>query len=478
MLSAAGAPVRGAQVSLTVRAGVGDDTTGRGSGSVDTDADGRFRLDGLAAGQLTIEATASDGRTARLGPRRFDPAAPRELLVVRFGGPVFVSGRVGFPDEHPATGARVRWLGAGDSVNDGVLAAAGADGRFRVGPLVAGSGLLRAERVNANVNVGTSGRLANELELDLRDGRDRSDVRLVLERADRSLEGLVVDPDGRPLQDAQVEVRPLELIETAYTYTPTLADADGRFRVLISRAGATRSRPARRGCPARAWSRPSPGCAACASSSRGRHRSPAWWWSLTAGPRGAAQVRLLPDGPDRLGFTSGLEEGRTVEARAPGATFSLATLAPMHYQLWAVSPDGRVSRPLSFVLGPGEQRTAVRLVLGPALVVQGQVLDHQTGAPLAGIGVNLPWTDAHIHAVTDERGIFRLEHLVPGQVLPIMIRADGGHLTDHWDLDSAQLRGELILPPFRLLPRHWGSRSGRALITRGFSLQFRPAARW
>jgi RNA polymerase sigma factor (sigma-70 family) len=473
LLSATGAPVSGARVSLTVRAGLGRDALWRGSGSVQTDAHGRFRQDGLAAGQLTIEAHAPDGRRAQLGPRPFDPSGPGEPIVVRFAGSVFISGTVTSPDGTPASAARVRWLGMNDSVGEGLVAPVQAQGRFRVGPVPAEAGLLRAERLNANVHIGSSALLANEKALDLADGRDRGDVRLVLEPADRSLEGVVVSSEGRPLPDARVEAEP-KGTESAWTRTPALADVDGRFRIPNLTRG-----------PHEVWASapglPSSRKVVAEAGSRNLRLvvpRPASVAGVVLEPDGRparnARVRLLPAGPDRLYFTSGLEEGRTDEARPPGASFTFTGLAPMHYQIWASSPGGRIARPASFVLRPGEGKTGLRLVLGPAVTVQGQVLDHHTGAPLADIGINLPWTSEHLHARTDGRGIFRLENLVPGQALPVMVRGDENHIVDRWDVTWPASGGEHTLPPFRLLPVLSRARAGCSLVTRGFALDYPP----
>ncbi len=98
--------------------------------AAETDADGWYRVDGLAPGELSIEATHSDyprvakDVTLRAGENRLDLA---------FSGGVRVSGRVVDPGGAPLAGATVSLRDPGAFWGGGSETVSGADGSFTIG---------------------------------------------------------------------------------------------------------------------------------------------------------------------------------------------------------------------------------------------------------------------------------------------------------------------------------------------------------
>jgi RNA polymerase sigma factor (sigma-70 family) len=448
VVSASGAPIAGAEVEVVVRSEASYDAPRSGSARLRSDAAGRFHAAALGRGQLTVTATTGQGRAVRVGPRPYHPGA-REEVVLRFGAALSIAGRVTWSDGAPAAGARVRWVPPRTDIEEGVVATAGADGRFRLGPVDAGPGLLRAERPHATRIIGTDQVLANEQRLDLSDGRDRTDVALRLARADGTIAGLVVDDSGTPVADAHVEAEPIgPEMESAWIATAALSGRDGRFALGDLIPGAHMVRATAPGQPSSKALRVQAGAQAVRLVIPRAGTLAGLVVDGEGRPARAAEVTVLPDGPDRLPFSSGVAEGMSTT----GASFSFAALAPGNYELVATTPDGKVARAGDLTLAPGERRTGVRLVLGPALTVEGQVVDHATGAPLASIGIALPWTSSHVHARTAADGTFTLPPQAPGRTLPVMIRASDQYLSETFTVTlPATTMGRYRLPVMPLL---------------------------
>lgn len=144
-------------------------------------------------------------------------------------------------------------------------------------------------------------------------------------------------------------------------------------------------------------------------------------------------VREMPDGELRLGVATGTD-GQFMFAALPAGPYSLRArksgYASGGLGQMRVSPheDGGF-----FELGANERRGDVTLRLWKYSAITGRVVD-ESGDPIVGVRVNAfrrsflagrPVFDAHAQpAETDDRGIYRLSRLVPGDYVVGVVRGD------------------------------------------------------
>lgn len=198
VLDEAGRPIAEASVALvTTQAGwmQGGRLFRRPSrGQVTTDSEGRFELTAIETGKMRVEA---QGQGFRRNGVDVEAAELKDVegieIVLRPGATL--SGRVAGPDGEAVQGARVTLSGdAEDSpfrLSDNTALSDG-DGEYTL------SGLEEGRR---EVSVFAAGFLAADKGIEIQDGANRADLRL--ERA-LSVEGRVLDPQGRPAAGAQV----------------------------------------------------------------------------------------------------------------------------------------------------------------------------------------------------------------------------------------------------------------------------------
>jgi protocatechuate 3,4-dioxygenase beta subunit len=230
----AGAPVAGATIELHGDPGDGDsprqseaDRYGaahptsaqrRGEGATTGD-DGRFRI-GIPAGRWAVSA-ARDGYLTAVSPALVSDGrtAGAELTLVLTAGRR-VAGVVVDGDDRPVPGAEleVRW-----SFGSRVERRARSDGagRFDLTGLPPGKVAILA--------IGAAGS-SPPVHLDLSHADPDEELILTLEN-DGRIDGVVRDPAGRPVRDAEVvcvEIAPSERAAHTHPFAVT-ADGDGRF---------------------------------------------------------------------------------------------------------------------------------------------------------------------------------------------------------------------------------------------------------
>jgi hypothetical protein len=142
VVSAWGAPVADAEVSATVREGVGPAAPIRGFGRARSDQRGGFRIERLAPGRLTLLAQHPLHGLGEAGPLALQPRPA--AVTVRFQPAAFVTGTVRAQDGTSAGGVLIEWQGSRPT-GDTATARSTSDGRYRLGPLAPGQGLIRAE---------------------------------------------------------------------------------------------------------------------------------------------------------------------------------------------------------------------------------------------------------------------------------------------------------------------------------------------
>jgi RNA polymerase sigma-70 factor (ECF subfamily) len=240
VVDADGKPVAGAAVSLDVPVppAIGRWMEPIAAAPVWTDAEGKFRLDGLAPGEVVIRATHhSRGLFGRTGPTKVSEGVATVVRVEATTGAV-VTGTVLREDETAAPGAVLRVAIGGvekgmESLREKALAALEADteahpvgegGVFRVAGLAPGTYTLFAVAEGCTPVRG--------VEVVLAAGEVRDELRFVF-RGERLLTGRVVDENGSPIEGARITIRDMEEARVFHGggVGAGATDADGRFRV-------------------------------------------------------------------------------------------------------------------------------------------------------------------------------------------------------------------------------------------------------
>ena len=206
---------------VTLGAGRG---RGRGGGAplpapVISDAQGRFRFEGVPPQVGWVQASAGDLLSDRVG---VEPGDAEVILTVRPGG--VLAGRVLHADGRPATAFALQLvrLRRPDPVR--TLSIVDPDGRYEVRGLAAGAWELQALAADS----GPSDRIRVELPA-TPGARVEKDVRL---RGGRRLTGVVRDATNQqPVPGARVAMESSPGEDSVLVRTGTFTGADGRFEI-------------------------------------------------------------------------------------------------------------------------------------------------------------------------------------------------------------------------------------------------------
>jgi len=420
LVDEAGAPVAGAQISVTTR------TPFTVSGEGRTDAEGRFRLAGLSAGKVAITVE----RVGFVPLHRDVPelAAERDVtglrLVLERGASV--EGRVVFPDGTPAADARIRYTLPGRGGRpwpSSFTVRAGEDGAFVVAGL--GDEPIRldawaVQKSTVDVVSAIRGKTRRKTERTRHAGSlddvlpGVTDVVIRL-GGGNTLAGIVLDTSGAPVREFRIRVT--EIGDGAWDRRDHVSRkfeaTDGAFELSGLPAGK---------------------------------------FEVTASAEGfgtsTAQQRFLPGETEPLRFVIGrtgsiagivltaggtpiegawIEENRERSRRMwPGnvrparseadGSFLLADVEPGTFSLTARADGHAPSVRTPVRLEPGEDLDGVELHLRPGATLTGEVRG-VGGRPDADREVTLwGWdTRTHLTARTDEKGGFRFDGAPPGR---------------------------------------------------------------
>jgi hypothetical protein len=210
-----GDPVTGARVQAS--------HNGHGVGTVITDAFGRFRFEDLPAGQITLQAAAWEvSRSSVVSAVQLAAGETREVtLRLADGDTRTVTGRVVFHDAVSNTDLPVE--GAVAFINGpGIFAYTDADGRYRLeGVPVQGEtdGAYSVQAIDYARRLQGSVGLPPILDTtaDLVEAQP-----IVLEQMTGGIDGVVLDPLGRPLGNADVRLF-TELVQTTTRFDGTFS---------------------------------------------------------------------------------------------------------------------------------------------------------------------------------------------------------------------------------------------------------------
>jgi hypothetical protein len=257
-----------------------------------------------------------------------------------------------------------------------------------------------------------------------------------------TLEGVVVDEEGRPVEGATVAAAtPVDAAPTSETWEVkgvrgSRTGADGRFVVNAMQAGDT------------LLSAEGPGSAQDMSRMLEdvRLKAPARDLRLVLVRLGSARLRVLrPDGTAFVGSADWVSDGTIgsgAQRETKDGTFELYGLGDGEYEFRVSVRDfAPIRRPFGAHL-----RGAVELgdvVLDPGVTLRGRLTD-ATARPVPHARVIV---DSVPVVPSDGEGAFRLEHVPCGPV-DVTVVADG-FLTRHLHLDATEAAGEVAITLLR-----------------------------
>jgi protocatechuate 3,4-dioxygenase beta subunit len=218
-----GKPVAGAKVFATTLAVVVMDRFNapikENPGNVVTDAEGRFRFRELHPGEtFTLYVQRAGYIDEALGAIRATDGKPLEIVLQP---EATISGSVIDEAGEPVPNATIQWLPEAPKGSQ--------DGRGTTGTGQDGSfSLTKLDPGPARLVAAAEGRGTAEIDLTLEAGQDRKDVVLHLRTEGPTLEGRVLDSQGRPL--AGVSVNPMRVMPLPGRGSAT-TDESGHFRL-------------------------------------------------------------------------------------------------------------------------------------------------------------------------------------------------------------------------------------------------------
>ncbi len=423
----AGEPVAGADVSAQT---VGGDPRGaRSWSSEQTEDDGSYRLDGLAAGEVSVNVSADKHPQAAEPPRVTVTAGQESKLDIVLDDGGAIAGIVVDEDGTPVRGAQIRARGKKWSWGWGNTPTSGDDGTFTIEGLEAGSYRVEASRgwSDSMRKPGTNDDDVQGERVDVQLGQT-AQVKLVVESRKGVIAGIVVDAAGQPVPDAYLAAEREADIDGmpegaaarssrwGWDRKPVVTDPQGGFELRELTAGKYTLRAYRRGG----------GEAIAEHVAVGTKNA-----RLTIRATGAVSgtVTLTGGGaPDDLTVSisdqqTGFERSEQF-FRTKGA-FTLAELPPGKFKLVANAEQGRGE--LELTLAEGEQKAGLSIQLMPRTTVTGRLVELTTKAPVAGMQVMVQPQDGNggmiimggmggTEHISDSDGRFEVQDAPTGKV--------------------------------------------------------------
>ena len=405
VVDAEGEPVAGADVSLSkegTRMVIGGSALpGAPVGSAATDAEGRFTIDGLEAGAMTLEVTARGflpAQRAGIQVREGEEAAGIEVVLDR--GAV-VSGRVLDASGLAVDGARLSVVeqGAAGPMRFGRgLVISGGDGSYRLEGVEPGQRSVAAEHEDYPRAV---------RDLEVRPGDNRLDIRL---GRGVEVEGLVLDVAGRPVEGAAVELVAAGSFRGGSQAT---SDAAGAFRFVGVAPGAYRLQGRK------------PGFATASLPEEVQVGAlPVGGLELRLDAGGAIRGRLVGLTPEEISRARVLAlpgtggSGVRLDLAAGRVDYTgeyrIEPLAPGDWTVIAEVSDGGRRAQGRATLAPGTSEAVLDLEFGGGLTLSGRVVKSGAAVPGAMVFARGQDVTASGSSTTTADGAFRIEGLEAG----------------------------------------------------------------
>lgn len=450
-----------------------------------TDDQGKFEMDGLVAGDYSVEANHEDHVSPDPAPKVTLVAGDNEELRLTLEAGGTITGRVVDANRRPVPGASARVVGKGwwsssnaHTADDGTFTIdAVRPGEHRI---VADRGWLREMRAPGTTDDDVQG-----VPVTVRAGETVS-VDLVVEEQFGKIEGRVVDADGAPVDDAFVHARRVSDSAAASSKRgrasvrwgawgarkPALTDQDGTFSLEELEVGTHTVMAMRKGG----------GEGVVESIKTG---STGVVVQLSDGATMSGKVTLAAGGsPKRFSVSvsaPAVGVWRDESFFETGGTFKMTDLPPGAYDITVTATEGTTTAKAD--LSQGKDASGISLVLTPKIDVTGTVVDVKTGAPVPGMkvsimprkggGFSFGGGDGDREDVTDDAGKFKVAAAPSGAVrVMVMPRNFFGadDATYGWHNLVTNIPGEgstYELPPIKVAASKakMGDRSGDFGIT-------------
>jgi protocatechuate 3,4-dioxygenase beta subunit len=482
VLSREEGPIAGATVTALVSQG-GDLRAGA-SATDRTDQTGGFRLVGLAAGQVRVEAEAPERGRASFGPSPLGAGETRTITLTLEPGAT-VSGTVSYEDGTPAPGATVMaTVLAQPSVNQ---TRAGTDGSYRLGPLPAGQVMIVASRKEGyggllQMDMSRAARASQQVELAANERR--RGVNLVVEKGGHKVTGQVLGTDGKPLAGASVRAERNEAMAGLRSAMAAMlgddkvvSDQDGRFTIddlsagpylLVARsAGLPDARVPRVPTDAREVRiQFQPGATLGGVVVDGTGQPVADYSvraveAAAAGSSDGATTRMVQGMASMFGGAGG------VSVHDASGAFELRSLAAGKYDVLATTADGRLARLSAVTVAAGERKTGLRLMLKSGITVHGKVVELGPETPVTGLPVVVMDEQRPQFTSSGQDGTFRLQGLSPGRGVQVSVGGPmAAFIPDRYEVTLSEGKGEVDLGILRVVrgpARRGDNRTGLAV---------------
>ena len=422
------------------------------SAAVHTDADGRFLVENVLPGPLTVTASHSDRGSGftEAGPLR--PSEDRQVLV-RLGRPgAHIRGRVLWDDGSPAAGLVVQagTIGAPGSA----AAATDRDGRYSLGPFDVGWLVVVSVEQAAAWNRGQPDTdVSRPIRIKTLD--DVSGVDFRLPRPDARLAGVVLDPDGKPLGGSVVSTEP------GPAGTRVVTAEDGRFVVDGLLRGKYLVRAQHPGLPTAEV----PDVPAGTDNLRIRIERGGTLGGRVVHADGARvgpfSIFARPAAPaTRRGPPALADPPQPVAHRwvpAGDGAFEIGGLAPGAYDLVVTTLAGASGGLPAIPVRAGQARGDLTVEVNAGMTLVGRVVDVDTRAPLPRARVRASSERGSVEAETDAAGTFRLEGVMRGVRNGLQLEL-AGYLPYGREWTAPLARATLDLGTLPLLAARYGEK--------------------
>jgi Carboxypeptidase regulatory-like domain/PDZ domain len=406
-----------------------------------SDRGGRFRIDGLGAGPLSVSATHDLGLAeVEVGTLETGDRKHVELVL---GQGASVSGTVRTEAGRPAAGVQVFGMAARSAYTPTPWpmptagAQTGADGSYRLGGLPAGEIVIRAANPGDDPFTVTMGRTRrpDNVAVALRPTENKAGVDLVVLRNDFTIRGRVADAEGRPVAGAVLQAI-ADGAGTPGARTRTLSQQDGQF-VIDGLTGGPHTILAVHPDFAD-FLRNSIASGATGVELRLQRPGSLGGMVVREGDQPVTEFMIV--GRPVLGAEPSDSDLRVhwqrpaIRARVSNARgiFLFEKIPPGTYELNAYLPDKTSASLASVSVGPGEKKTGVRLQAQASAAIRGRIVDYRTGHPVPGARAEGRGNaGGQLNATADASGIFILEGLPAGRLIDFAVTPPrGDYITD------------------------------------------------